>query len=148
MCFHLSPALCCVPSLRLSPETPGQMNTINLPFVCWEKLSAPPVVRLLPPAAFTFFHLAGGATIECGFLFFFFFVQFQGFLKFSICAALKNPTGFHSFKQNSDFQPPHIFFFPGCLSGDVAPFEALLLKNKNLQTAQTSALRTWRSKNI
>lgn len=39
------------------------MNTIYFPFVCWENLSAPPVVHLLPPSASTFFRLAGGATI-------------------------------------------------------------------------------------
>lgn len=35
------------------------MNTIYFPFVCWENLSAPPAVHLLPPSASTFFRLAG-----------------------------------------------------------------------------------------
>lgn len=39
------------------------MNTIYFLFVCWENLSAPPAVHLLPPSAPTFFRLAGGATI-------------------------------------------------------------------------------------
>lgn len=140
VCLHLS-----VASLKLSLETAGQMNTINLPFVCWEKLSAPPVVRSLPAAAFTFSHLAGGATIAVFFCLFFsssfkvFNSVFVLRLKFQEDFILLNRTAFSNLLTS---------FFFGCLSGDVAPFEALLLKNKNLRTAQTSALRTCRSKNM